>query len=238
MVTVITVGVEEGVAEAGIVIVLITVLASGPSPTVIVTTDTTGVAVGAAPVTVTALVRIVSEIVIVMTETIGVLGSTASTVIATPVSTGGEELREASTDEEIADASVTGHTVVVTPITVVTKTVDTPSGREVGREVTTPVPEIAGQLVTVDAHEIMVSIEVADIVRVVRSATARVVDVFANGGMVELANMLPATVTLFIGLLVTAADKAAIKTVNILQNRLLVCCRSYHLLQRPWEKKS
>ncbi|GAW16271.1 hypothetical protein ANO14919_056940 [Xylariales sp. No.14919] len=140
-----------------------------------------------------------------MTETIGVSVSTASAVlvvagksaiavsaveespvVAMAVSVGGEELRDSRTDEEMAGASVTGHTVVVTPITVVTKTVDTPSGKEVGSEVTAPVPEIAGQLVTVGAHETIVSIEVAETVSVVNSTPTAVVEVFANGGMAEL----------------------------------------------------
>lgn len=105
---------------------------------------------------------------------------------------------------------MTGHTVVVRSITVVTKIVDTPSGSELGREVTTPVPEAAGQLVTVDAHEIMVSIDVADIVSVVKLAPALAVLTFANGAIVELTDILLVTVTLFTRLLVVTADEVAI----------------------------
>lgn len=122
--------------------------------------------------------------------------STGTSVDVVPVSVGSKELNDANTDEETAGASVTGHTVVVIPTTVVTRTVDTPSGSDVGSKVTASVPETAGQLVTVDAQEMIVLIEVAYIVSVVKPASAAVV-VFANGGTIEVAAMLLVTVTLF-----------------------------------------
>lgn len=124
-------------------------------------------------------------------------GPAAMYVVAAAVSVGGGELNEANTDEETAGTSVTGHMVVVTSITVVTTTVETPSGSEVGREVTAPVPERVGQLVTVGAHAMMVSTEVADIVIVVKPVPAAAVVVFMNGGRaVEPAAILLVTVPL------------------------------------------
>lgn len=134
--------------------VFVTTLVSAPPPTVTVTTDVAvGVVFGGA--------------------------STVTSEVIAPVSAFVKELREATMDEEISGASVTGHTVVVTPICVVMITVDTPSGSEVGSEVTAPVPEAVGQFVTVAAHEMLVIIEVMGTVIVVKLAPGAVVVVFA-----------------------------------------------------------
>ena len=210
--------VEEGLTEAGTVIVLITALVSEPSPTVTVITDSVAVADEAGMVTVliTSLASDPSPVVIVMTDTIGVLVSIASTELATEVSAGIEELNEARTDEEMAGTSVTGHTVVVTPMTVVTITVETPSGKEVGSEVTGPVdPELIGQLVTVGAHEIIVWIEVADTVIVVSSCPGKVAEASPRGGIVELVSSVLVTVALLSRVGVIAGDEA-LANVNCL----------------------
>lgn len=146
------------------------------------------------------IVVVTTLVMVSVTETAGALVASApdpaaTSVTAAPVSVGGGELNEANTDEETAGTSVIGHTVVVTSITVVTSTVETPSGSEVG---SAPVPERVGQLVTVGAHEMRVSTEVADIVSVVKPVPAAAVVVFANGGRpVEPADALLVAVPSF-----------------------------------------
>lgn len=230
IVTTETTGVAVGAAS-----VTVTRLVTAVPEIVIVTTDTTVVAVGIESVTVTTLVRTVPEIVIVTTETTGVVVvATASTVlvavvasstsvveqssslsvVVTTVSVAGEELNEANTDEETAGASVTGHTVVVRSITVVTKTVDTPSGSEVGIDVTAPVPELAGQLVTVAAHEMIVWIEVADIVSVVKPTPTTAVEAFANGATVLVTVALSTRMPVLIAVEMTI-DKLEYSTLEL-----------------------
>jgi hypothetical protein len=241
MVTVTTAGVGEEAVEAGRLSVVVTTVVSEPPPTVIVTTDTTGANVDATPVTVTALVTIVSEIVIVITETVDVAVSDCPTVstgfvTTAAVSVGDNELRDANTDEEMAGASVTGHTVVVTSTTVVISTVVTPSGSEVGSEIAAPVPEVAGQLVTVDAHEMMVIIEVADTVRVVKLAPTAAIVVFANGAMMP-DDILLVIVALFAELLVTVAGEVAVHQLEWRSSESFEC-RPYHLLRHPRPRKT
>jgi hypothetical protein len=173
----------------------------------------------------------VPDIVSVTVETIGVA------VVMVAVSVSNEELSDASIDEEMAGASVTGHTVVVKSTTVVIKTVVTPSGSEVGSEVNAPVPVVTGQFVTVAAHEIIVAIEVTDTVSVVKLAPLPAVVVFANGGVVDKAAvvvfvnggmvnadaLLLVIVALFPSMVVLLADMLVTVAVKGAMGRL-VCC--------------
>jgi hypothetical protein len=79
--------------------------------------------------------------------------------------TEGNELKCSTADDEMADTSLTGQMVVVTPMMLVTRTVEIASG---GRLESAAVSWAPGQLETSGAHEITVEIEVALMVSVVR----------------------------------------------------------------------
>lgn len=179
----------------------VTVLVRTVSEIVIVTTDSEGPDPGT--------VTLVSRLVVVPAASgelvaLGVspplspppVAPTSAVELAPPtvrveVVTAGSEavaLNEAMTDEEIAGTSVSGHTIVVRSITLVTSIVDTaPTGSEVSAEVSVA----AGQSVIVATHEIIVETDVTLIVNVVKPTPAIEV-VLAKGGtgplVVVLAN--------------------------------------------------
>lgn len=118
------------------------------------------------------------------------------------------EVKEETIDEEIDEALVTGQTVVVRSMTLVTRIVDTAPD---GSEVRAAVSLAAGHLVTVGAQEMIVETEVTLTVRVVKPAPAvpfkivvvlanggkgRVVLVLAAGGSVVIVGMMPLVVVL------------------------------------------